>query len=226
MNSTEPLLKVNTGKENLRALGQIAGMNGFDSNPAWGNFSDFNCQEFTGSDGMIRGPLGEEDSSIKLFIPEMDRPVELEKVSFDGTVDNGQRVSKYQWSSNNFKSSANYPPNTCYHKYGWLVYEDVDGIMTKSRNTSKNEQLVFSQPLFLGDGKKNRRYFEALVPNEKLHDSFIEIAEETGETIRERRSLQINVDTGLINDRITRLFFPMYYFTDESTVDLDRYDSA
>lgn len=219
MSSAEPLLKVNTGKANIHDLGQIAGVNGFDRNPAWRNDTQYNCDEFKGSDGMLRGPLADDEQTISLFVTEMDRPVQMEQVSFDGIL-NGNRVRKYVWSENNFKSSVNYPPNSCYHNYSHLIYEDIDGIMTKSRNMSKNEQLVFSQPLFLGE--KDIEFFDALVPDEKLDNSYILIEEKTGETVLEKRSLQINVDTGLINDKIPRLFFPIYTFTDRSWTHLKK----
>lgn len=216
------VFKVNTGKDNIKNLGQIVAFNGFDVNPAWQDISPFNCTLIEGSDGELRAPLSEQDRTIKIFVPEFDRPVLYDEISWARTI-NGQRVRRYRLSSSVFKSSKNYAPNTCYHK--GLVYEDYDGIFTKSRKTAKNQHIVFSKPNFLdADKSVTTDFFTALRPDESKHDSFIEINEQTGQTVYEHRTLQVNIDTAAVNEKIARLFFPSYYTREYSFVTDQKYD--
>lgn len=224
-NNVTNTFKVNTGKDNIKNLGQIVAVNGFDTNLAWRDDMPFNCTLIEGSDGQLRAPLDEQDRSIKIFIPEFDRPVQYDEVPYNKTINNGQKVRRYALSPNVFKSSMNYAPNGCYHNYPYLSYEDYDGIFTKSRKMAKNEHIVFSKPNFLdADSSVTTDFYTSLRPDKQKHESFVEINEQTGETVFEHRALQVNIDTASINEKITRLFFPIYYSREYTFITNQKYD--
>lgn len=224
-NNKETLFKIDTGKREIQDLGQIVTVNGYSSNPAWRDDLPFGCNKIEGSDGQLRGPINEQESSIKIFVPEFDRPVQFDEVSCDKHVNNGQKVRRFLISENTFKSSENYKPNSCVHNYTWLSYEDYDGVFSKSKKTAKNQPIVFSKPNFLdADHSVTTEFFTALRPDAKEHDWFIEINEQTGETIYERRTMQVNVDTAPVNTQIARLFFPIYYVRDFAFATNQKYD--
>lgn len=197
---------MNTGKFNLESVGQIAKLNGSDKNPAWSG----KCSRIEGTDGLIHSRLAGD--SVSIFVPEMDRPVELDEVPANRTGDGGAKVRKFVWSNNTFASPRTWTPNQCYFPDN---PRSIDGVMKKSNRTSDGEPIVFSNPHFLAGDKLLASYF-GLKPNSTKHESFVVFKKDTGELVNEVRNLQINLETTALNHRINGFVWPFYWVSDVS----------
>lgn len=204
---------MNTGKFNPADVGQIARLNGLDKNPAW----DGKCRRIEGTDGVIHSRLAED--SVLVFVPEMDRPVELEEVTFNQTIGES-KVRKFVWSNHTFASPRTWTPNECYFPGN---RRSIDGVMKKSIRTSDGEPIVFSNPHFFAGDRLLANYF-GLKPNSARHESFVQFKNDTGDLVREVRNLQINLETTALNHRLNGFVWPVYWTSDISFISNSDYN--
>lgn len=207
---------MNTGLYNLADVGQIAKLNGSDKNSAW----EGKCRRIEGTDGVIHSRLA--DDSIKLFVAEMDRPVELEEVPFNRTIDGGAKVRKFVWSNNTFASPRTWTPNACYFPGN---PRSIDGVMKKSNRTADGEPIVFSNPHFLAGDRLLANYF-GLKPDSAKHESFVEFKNDTGELVSEKRNIQINLETTSARHRVNGFVWPVYWVSEVSFVSNRGFDGV
>lgn len=189
-------------------------------NPAW---DEKPCNKVNGTVPGIHSPNPNE--TITVYETEMERWIKLNEVPSEKSI-NGDAVRKFVWWKKNFGKwtpanleNGNCPCVSSMSRFHFTLNEPNGGVQRKS-GYRYNTPTVYSLPHYL-DAERHREMFEGLKPNRSLHETFIEVANATGEQIYERKNLQINIDTSgstLPRDiwPAFEQFFPLFWFSEES----------
>ena len=203
-------------------------------NPNWelGPELGVDCARIEGSVPGIHAP--KLKGTTKIYEIEMERPIELVEVPSEKT---NEKVKKFVWSKYNFEGREQDDSDSegedggkkdmKRHLRCWSLGSMRQLNLLESFNGNQRKSwyrmvtpTVFSYPHFL-HGKSLREQFTGLKADRAIHESYIEVNEETGDLIYERKNLQINIDTSASNvARNTwphfEHFFPIYWYSEES----------
>lgn len=202
---------MNTGKSNLKDLGQLVSINGKKYTSCWKR----PCSSLKGTDGMIFNQAAGRSNSIDIFIPEIKRSV---------TFDNTHRESKgakiltneFVLSENTFKSGIKYEPNKCFYRKNDDL-NNYDGILKSSEllhcNSSQLSPKVYSSPHFLDADSYFIESFEGLSPQKSKHSSNILLTKRDGSLVKFDKRIQVNFDTKEMSSarKMNRYIFPLFW---------------
>lgn len=185
------------------------------TNPAW---QQMPCKKIQGTLPGVYPP--NPSATIKIYETEMERTIELNEVPSEKQIGE-QKVRKFVWSQKNFKRWKENPKETrsclssmtMWHRN---LCETMSGFQRKTGRRG-NTPTVYSLPHFL----HATELVLGVQPEPSLHESFIELEDDSGALVRERTSLQVNIDTSGCNLPLDiwpnmELFFPIYWFEEES----------
>jgi len=146
----------------------------------WG--SDF-ANQVTGNDGVHFWPGISQDAIPKIFTSQLFRMIQM---SSNSTVTfKGIELYKFEIPVVALQNSSVFPPNNAYYQFG------QPGVMNLT-SCQQGAPIFMSKPHFL-DGQWYESRVNGLSPNRSLHDTWLGIEPNLGQTFVAYKRLQVNL---------------------------------
>lgn len=187
---TKKSLTVFSGTENVNDVGRVYAINNQTKLNVW---KTDECNEVTGSDGVIYGPeLVQHKKDLLVYLPNFGRSLPL---VFDKEVKimNGMRSYRYKAPYGTFSSRETYPDNKYYCELKKSSGKHIDGLLDVSDTIDGSPPIYISHPHFMEGDLRLFEYFEGLQPNTSLHESFAYIHPRLSVPLHGVSRMQINV---------------------------------
>ncbi|KAG8240462.1 hypothetical protein J437_LFUL010800 [Ladona fulva] len=196
-NSREGPAVVRRGMKKPEEVGQVLFWKGQTEMKSWGPSADPSnpCNKVVGIDASTFAPFVSEKSVIKVFQPELCRPV---SAVFEKEVEfRGIPAMRFVADIDLFATPDVKPENWCYYPTGDDTKRDQywSTIETGVQDLSAclGAPIVVSFPHFYGASSNYLKYAKGLHPEKSLHETYVEIESMTGSPLNAAKKLQFNM---------------------------------
>lgn len=169
-------------------IGKVTAWNGKKTMSFWKPINS-QCNIFKGTDGQFFHPSIKKDEKLDIFAPDLCRTLTIEYVK---TVSiRSIELYRFGISPSFFKPIESMNDTKCYCvkknsevcKYGGII----------DAASCRKKPIIVSTPHFYNGDDTLRDKVEGLEPSQAEHDTYIDIEPMTGNVLRARRRLQVNL---------------------------------